>query len=121
MLHYRVHITTPGRYYVWARAYSTGTEDNGLHVGHDGHWPASGQRMQWCDGKYGWRWESRQRTEAEHCGVPGLIYLDLTAGEHQITFSMREDGFEFDKLLLTMDPAFQRPEDAGPAPRVRKD
>ena len=46
---YRVHFTTPGRYYVWVRAYSTGTEDNGLHVGIDGTWPATGQRLQWCE------------------------------------------------------------------------
>lgn len=35
-------------------------------------------------------------------------------------FSMREDGFEFDKFLLTMDPAFPRPEDGGPVPRARQ-
>ncbi len=30
ILHYRVKINKPGRYYVWVRAYSCGTEDNGL-------------------------------------------------------------------------------------------
>jgi hypothetical protein len=69
VLHYKVHVTTAGRYYVWVRAYSTGTEDNGLHVGLNGRWPASGQRMQWCEGKDSWRWESRQRTAQEPwCG-----------------------------------------------------
>ena len=120
ILHYKVHFNTPGRYYVWARAYSTGTEDNGLHVGLDGQWPASGQRMQWCDGKHSWWWESKQRTEQEHCGVPHGIYLDIaTAGEHEIQFSMREDGFEFDKFLLTLDRDFSRPGDVGPAPLLR--
>ena len=46
VLSYRVHFATPGRYYFWARAFSTGTEDNGLHVGLDGTWPASGRRWQ---------------------------------------------------------------------------
>jgi len=32
VLHYKVKINHPGRYYVWVRAYSSGAEDNGLHV-----------------------------------------------------------------------------------------
>jgi hypothetical protein len=102
ILHYRIKIDNPGRYYVWVRAYSTGTEDNGIHVGLDGEWPESGQRLQWCEGKNSWRWESKQRTEKVHCGEPFLIYIDIDmAGIHEITFSMREDGFEFDRFLLT--------------------
>lgn len=115
VLHYKVKINTPGKYYVWVRAYSTGSEDNGLHVGLDGTWPSSGQRLQWCQGKQSWRWESKQRTEAQHCGEPYKIFLDIAeAGVHDIHFSMREDGFEFDKWLLTLDREFKRPEDAGP-------
>ena len=51
VLSYKVHFANAGRYYVWVRAYSTGTEDNGLHVGIDGTWPESGQRLQWCPGE----------------------------------------------------------------------
>lgn len=87
VLKYRVKIETPGRYYVWVRAYSTTSEDNGLHVGIDGEWPASSQRLQWCVGKNSWRWESKQRTVKEHCGVPHGIFLDIKkAGEHVIAF-----------------------------------
>jgi hypothetical protein len=76
--------------------------------------------MQWCDGKDSWRWESKQRTEKNHCGEPHMIYLDVDkAGEHEVMFSMREDGFEFDKLILTLDRDYERPEGAGPAPRVK--
>ncbi|MBM4028478.1 MAG: DUF5060 domain-containing protein [Planctomycetes bacterium] len=118
---YRVHFNTPGRYYVWVRAYSTGSEDNGLHVGLNGAWPESGRRLQWCDGKNSWRWESKQRTEAEHCGEPHKIYLDIDKpGLHTISFSMREDGFEFDKWLLTTDREMKRPADEGPAMQFRK-
>jgi len=39
VVHYKVNITTPGRYYIWARIYSAGSEDNGMHVGIDG-WSA---------------------------------------------------------------------------------
>ncbi|WP_289039701.1 DUF5060 domain-containing protein [uncultured Zobellia sp.] len=107
ILHYKVNFSTPGRYYVWASAYSTGSEDNGIHVGVNGTWPESGQRMQWCEGKDAWTWGSSQRTLEVHCGVPGLIYLDIEkAGEHDIQFSMREDGFEMDQFILTKDSSF---------------
>lgn len=102
ILNYKVFFNNTGRYYVWVRAYSTGTEDNGIHVGLNGDWLSSGQRMQWCEGKNQWAWASKQRTEEVHCGVEKLIYLDIpTKGLHTISFSMREDGFEFDKFILT--------------------
>ena len=119
VLTYRVHFQTTGRYYVWVRAFSTGTEDNGIHVGLDDTWPESGRRMQWSDGKNSWRWESKQRTADVHTGVPGQIYLDIeNAGVHEIQFSMREDGFEFDRWLMTTDKTFKRPVDAGPPSAV---
>lgn len=104
VLSYKVKFNTPGRYYVWVRAFSTGGEDNGIHVGLNGTWPEHGQRMQWCQGKNQWTWESKQRTKEIHCGVPHEIYLDIpNPGIHDIQFSMREDGFEFDKFILTRD------------------
>ena len=119
VLEYKVHVTTPGRYYIWARTHSTGTEDNGLHVGIDGTWPESGQRMQWT-AKNRWFWDSKQRTTKVHTGVPGQLYLDIEKpGEHVIAFSMREDGFEFDRWLMTTDRKFERPNGVGPKTRVR--
>ena len=104
VLTYPIKYKKPGRYYVWVRAYSTGSEDNGVHVGLNGTWPESGQRVQWCEGKNKWTWSGSQRTVEVHCGVPHLIYLDIPkAGKHDITFSMREDGFRMDAFLLTMD------------------
>ena len=104
IVYYKVNINKPGRYYVWARAFSSGPEDNSVHVGFDGIWPANGQRMQWCDGKNNWTWASAQRTEKVHCGVTKQIFLDIKkAGIHEIQFSMREDGFDMDKFILTND------------------
>ena len=109
VLHYTVRFNTPGKYYVWVRAYSTGTEDNGIHVGLNGEWVASGQRMQWCEGKNKWTWASKQRTKEEHCGVPQQIYLIIERpGLHTISFSMREDGFEFDQWAMSL--VYQMPE-----------
>lgn len=114
ILHYKINFTNPGRYYVWARAFSSGSEDNGLHVGLNGNWPESGRRMQWCSGKNKWTWESKQRTKEVHCGIPHDIYIDIKeAGVHEIQFSMREDGFEFDKFLLTRDKKYV-PKGRGP-------
>lgn len=112
VVHFKVKINEPGRYYVWVRALSTGSEDNGLHVGINGTWPDYGQRMQWCDGKNQWTWGNSQRTKEEHCGVPMEIYLDIhQKGVHEIQFSMREDGFEFDQFILTRDRDFNPPQD----------
>jgi len=104
ILNYKVEFKIPGKYYVWVKAYFTGTEDNGIHVGLNGEWVESGQRMQWCDGRNSWKWESKQRTAEEHCGVERQIFLEIpSAGEHTISFSMREDGFEFDKWVMSME------------------
>jgi hypothetical protein len=121
VLTYRVYFATAGRYYVWARAFSSGAEDNSLHVGIDNTWPESGRRLQWCEGKNSWRWESKQRTEQVHCGEPYKIFLDVsTPGIHSIHFSLREDGFEFDKWLMTTNREFARPDDVGPSPVVHQ-
>ncbi len=102
VLYYPIEFTDPGRYHVWVRMNCTGSEDNGLHVGIDGEWPASGARLQFT-GKHGkWQWDSRQRTPKVHVGEFGKIWLDIkTPGLHTIMFSMREDGFEFDRFLLS--------------------
>ncbi|MEM1305566.1 MAG: hypothetical protein AAGG46_11750, partial [Planctomycetota bacterium] len=83
---YEVAFPAPGRYYVWVRAFSTGSEDNGIHVGLNGEWPSSGERMQWCKGKQKWYWESKQRTKKQHCGVEHAIYLDVPSrGRHMVS------------------------------------
>lgn len=118
VLNYRVYIHNPGKFYVWVRAYSSGSEDNGIHVGLNGEWVESGQRMQWCEGKNAWTWASKQRTQAVHCGVEQLIFLDIPeAGWHTVSFSMREDGFEFDKFVLSKN--YAAPYGTGPSETLR--
>lgn len=102
-----VEIPEPGRYYVHVRAYSTGTEDNGIHIGADGNWPASGARMQFCTAaRRAWSWSSAQRDAGGmgSCGMEKTIWLDFeTAGSHTVSISAREDGFEIDRLVLIKD------------------
>ena len=118
VLHYTVYFNTPGKYYVWARIFSTGTEDNGMHVGIDGAWPESGQRMQWT-GKKKWVWGSKQRTARQHGGEAGKLFLQVDKpGKHVIAFSMREDGTEFDKWMMVKEKK-AAVTGAGPAARVK--
>jgi hypothetical protein len=70
-------------------------------------------------GKHSWHWDNRKRTQKVHCGVPLGIYCDIEEpGEHVISFSMREDGFEFDKWLMTTDRKFARPNGIGPQAKL---
>ena len=103
-LEYTLDIPEPGRYLVWVKSFSTGTEDNGIHVGLNGNAIPSGDRIQWCGGKNNWTWSSAQRVDENHCGVPKTIFLDIdNAGNNNIVFYAREDGFEIDQFLLLKD------------------
>lgn len=104
---YKVKVKSAGKYYVWVRAFSSGPEDNGLHVGVNEKWPESGARIQLCQGKNKWTWSSAQRVPENHCGTPQNIFIEFKKkGDHIISFSMREDGFELDKFILTKDKNF---------------
>lgn len=117
VLSYPVKFTQPGRYYFWSRNYSTGGEDNGMHVGINGEWPESGQRWQTIK-KHSWQWDCKQRTEEVHIGVPMQLFIDVPrAGTHTIQISMREDGHEIDKWVMAHDIEFV-PEGTGPATQV---
>nr|WP_298894727.1 DUF5060 domain-containing protein [uncultured Altererythrobacter sp.] len=105
ILSYDVEFPAAGRWYLWVRTHARGTEDNGIHAGLNGEWPESGARVQYCEGRGRWHWDSRQRTRDNHCGVKGGLWLDVpSAGKHRVEFSMREDGFSFDAFYLTLSP-----------------
>ncbi|WP_249558373.1 DUF5060 domain-containing protein [Cellulophaga sp. 20_2_10] len=104
---YKIKINDPGKYYIWVNALSTGTEDNGVHVGFNENWQESGARMQWCDGKNEWTWSSAQRMTDNHCGKEKTVYLEFDkVGEYVLSFSMREDGFKMDRVILTKNKNF---------------
>lgn len=108
VLTYPVYFSNAGTFYVWARAYSTGSEDNGVHFGLNGSWPESAQRLQLCQNKHQWTWSSAQRTKENHCGIANTITLEIPhPGVHTVMVSMREDGFELDKFILTTDKNYQ--------------
>ena len=105
-MNFMVDFPEAGQYFVHVRALSTGSEDNGIHVGINDDWPVSGERMQWCTNGRGWQWSSRQRDSggAGPCGASHTITIDVPSpGTHRVNFSAREDGFEFDRFILIKD------------------
>jgi hypothetical protein len=110
---YRVYFNNAGRYYIWVRALGTDGDDNTLHFGMDGDWPTNSTKMHHAGGgKWGWACRHRQHK--------GKLYLDVTnAGPHVISLSMREDGCEVDRFILTRDENFVAPTGAGPAVKLK--
>lgn len=105
-LTYTLDFPEAGRYYVHLRAYSTGTEDNGAHVGINNNFPVAGRRVQWCGGKNRWVWSSAQRDSGGNgsCGREKTVYLEVpSAGTHTIHVQAREDGFELDRVVMIKD------------------
>ena len=103
VLEYPFEAKEAGRYFVWARTFSSNAEDNGLHFGLDGAWPESGRRWQTVK-KNGWHWDCKQRTAKVHAGVPMQLWLDVESpGKHTLLLSMREDGAAVDEIVLSND------------------
>jgi len=103
---YPLNFPEAGRYYVHLRAYSTGTEDNGIHVGLNGDFPLSGARMQFCTAGQGWAWSGRQRDAGGMgpCGAQKTIWVTVEEpGMNTFMISAREDGFEADRIMLLKD------------------
>lgn len=103
---YTMNFPEAGRYYVHIRAYSTGTEDNGIHVGLNNNWPLSGRRLQFCTAGQEWQWSGRQRNSggAGACGAQKTVWITVDEpGDHTFKLTPREDGFEADRIMLIKD------------------
>ena len=113
-LSYLVNFSQTGTYAVWIRGRdpgpSTGSNDS-AHVGLDGLAVASSDNMNgWNNTAFRW---SRSTTG-------GNATLPITStGLHTVNVYMREDGFAFDKLLLTTNMSFT-PSGTGPAESPRE-
>ncbi len=114
-LHYKTYFNTPGRYYIWLRIYSSNSEDDAVHVGFDGEWPETSIRWRsTINDKWGWSKKRRYppSNPPKHGSLIAYIEVDK-AGEKDLQISMREDGAELDKILLTLDENYT-PEGQGP-------
>lgn len=103
-LRYRVTIQNPGTYRVWVRGIAWYGNDSGsdsIHVGKDNDTSYIGAKaLNYFNDDY-LTWQ-RQCMGGSY-GHGGYAYLELDAGEHIINVWVREDGFIFDKLVLTLD------------------
>jgi hypothetical protein len=109
-LSYPVRITSEGTYYVYVRGMSMGGESNGIHVGVDGElagMEAGASNMSGFRPHDQWCWENRRKE-----GYAEPATLVLTRGDHTLNVWNRDDGFRFDKIVLTLSEA--RPEGTGP-------
>ncbi len=116
VLQYPVTFTKPGRYYIWTRMRSNDDEDNTLNAGLDDTWPPSARCLQFPKLKKVWWWGGVIRDARGPSFPHHRAYLDVpAAGVYTVMYSMREDGMEFDKFILTLDGRMGAPEGAGPA------
>jgi hypothetical protein len=110
-LDFQVNFTTTGTYHVWVRGMGATADDDSLHAGIDGSGPASADRITGFTNTISWR-----KSTAD--GPVATINV-TSPGIHTINIWMREDGFRFDKLLLTTNAGFT-PSGAGPAESPRQ-
>lgn len=120
VVYYKIHFENAGRYYVWTRMRSNDGEDNTCHVGIDGKWTKSGMILQFPKDQKKWFWNNKIRNKVPQPDGNGVLAcIDVpVAGVHEVMFSMREDGFEFDKFILTQDSTYKKLEGEGIAAKV---
>lgn len=99
-LTYKVAISSPGDYFLWARRQSQGGGSNSMWVEIDG--VRAGNEF---DNGY------RSPTFSWH---KHPVAVPLTTGEHYVTIRRRESGYAVDRLLLSNVPSYA-PTGIGPA------
>lgn len=115
---YRVNFPQAGMYYVWVRGQATGGNDDSVHAGIDGDSPPTVQRIDGMGGynpRNVWVWVPGIHDTNPDTGDNRATITVPSPGEHTIHFWQREDGFKFDKFILTLDPDFV-PVGQGPDP-----
>lgn len=112
-LDFVVHFVRTGHYYVLVRGLGA-PGDNSCHVGVDGAPAPAADRIS-PPGDAPLPTPTWISTTLDG---PGASLDVTTTGTHTISVWMMEDGFGFDRLILTTNPSFS-PVGAGPAPSQR--
>jgi len=86
-VNYKLKVETSGTYKIWLRSYGANDTSDSFYVQTDG---GSKEAKAFIAGD--WRWVKVSRY--------------LSAGEHTLTISLREDGAKLDKILITSDSSF---------------
>jgi len=111
-LDFKAYFDVPGTYYLWVRGTGSDTGADSIHGGLDGAALSSSINI----GNFSLTAPSWSNTNISGAVVKITI---ATAGEHTVNFWMREDGFRFDKFILTQDGAFV-PTSVGPVESGRQ-
>ncbi len=109
-LQYNVEFKTPGTYHVWIRAFADNGDSDTVHVGLDNQPVDSASNIR-INRYREWQWRATFAVSSWMIEVP-------TAGVHTINVWMREDGFRFDRLILSAENV--QPVNAGPAESPRR-
>ena len=97
-LDFKVNFVKTGVHQVWVRGIGTDGSNDSVHVGLDGAETATSDRI--SSFFTTWTW-SRNTMD----NVAATVTI-TTPGVHTINVWMREDGFVFDKLLLTVNASY---------------
>lgn len=98
MLSYKVRFTNSGTYHVWIRGFATDGASDSIHVGLDGKEISTSDRIS-SFGFNSWTWNKNTMDGKS-------ATMNITSGDHTINVWMREDGFRFDKIILTKSSTF---------------
>ena len=113
-LDYQVNFVKKGTYYVWVRGKAANGRNDSIHIGlNNKHFESSDKISKyWPYGELHWANKTMD-------GPVATVEV-TSAGIHTVNAWQREDGFIFDKLILTLDPTYT-PEAYGPleTPRTR--
>ena len=109
-LSYQVDFPKAGSWHVWVRGWGDAVGNEGksdsVHVGLDGTLAGAAALQGFPAG--GWNWSNTVRGN-------GFATVQVNSpGQHTIDVWMREDGFEFDALVLSLDSGYV-PSGTGPA------
>lgn len=111
-LDFQVQFPQPGTHYVWIRGLAASGADDSCHAGLNGSTVASSDRISGFGPA--WTWSKTTLDSSSDA-----TFIVNTAGVHTVNVWMREDGFVFDKLLLTRDANYNPGTGVGPAESAR--
>ena len=111
-LAWRVRFATAGTYYVWGRVRAASDADDSFHAGLDGAPVSTAARITTGGSTSGWAWTRQTMTKTS-------ATLAVSTGDHVVNVWMREDGLEFDRVLLTTNASYV-PAGVGPPESPRE-
>jgi len=109
-LDFRVNFVKTGTHYIWTRGMAPNVPASGnndsVHSGLDTNIIATADRITGFNASYGWSKSTMDAPDASFDVTP--------TGDHVVNYWMREDGFVFDKFVLTTSGSYT-PTGNGPA------